>query len=224
VNLNPFGAVIAVAGLRPILPTERRDAPLQPDPNVLYFPETGHTLGYGFKSFWQQQGALPVFGYPLTDEFAEPDPAGGPPRPVQYFERFKLEYDAAERDPARQVKIARLGADWLAGREPPRLPPIEDGPERRYFPETGHTLAAGFKRYWDTHDGLRLLGFPISEEMDEGGRTVQYFERGRLELDPTNDDPGARIGPGQLGRDVLTARGWLPSGRPERSRPGSRPR
>jgi beta propeller repeat protein len=224
VNLSPFGAVIAVAGLRPILPTERRDAPLQADPNVLYFPETGHTLGYGFKSFWQQHGALPVFGYPLTDEFGEPDPAGGPPRPVQYFERFKLEYDAGEPDPARQVKIARLGADWLAGREPPRLPPIEDGPNRRYFPETGHTLAAGFKRYWDTHDGLRLLGFPISEEMDEGGRTVQYFERGRLELDPTNDDPRTRIGPGQLGRDALIGRGWLPSGRPDRTPPGSRPR
>jgi beta propeller repeat protein len=225
VNQTPFGAVIAVAGLRPVLPTERRDPPLQPDPNVLYFPETGHTLGYGFKSFWQQHGGLPVFGYPLTEEFSEPDPASGRARTVQYFERFLLEYDPSEREPARQVKIARLGAEWLADRLPPRLPPVEDEADRRYFPETGHTLAAGFKHYWDSHDGLRLLGFPISEEMDEGGRTVQYFERGRLEYDPAASDPRAQVVPGQLGREVLIARGWLPSGRPpSRPPPGRGPR
>lgn len=225
INQTPFGAVIAVAGLRPILPTERRDPPLQADPNVIYFPETGHALGYGFKSFWQQHGGLPVFGYPLTDEFSETDPTTGRARTVQYFERFLLEYDPSERDPARQVKIARLGAEWLAGRLPPPLPPIEDEADRRYFPETGHTLAAGFKRYWDTHDGLRLLGFPISEEMDEGGRTVQYFERGRLEYDPAAEDPRQRIVAGQLGREVLIARGWLPSASPpSRPAPGRSPR
>ncbi|MCC6626077.1 MAG: hypothetical protein IT340_01620 [Chloroflexi bacterium] len=223
VNQNPFGALIAVATLATILPTERRDPPLQADPNVIYFPETGHTIGYGFKTFWQQQGGLLVFGYPLTAEFVEPAPESGQPRTVQYFERFKLEYHANEPDPARQVKIARLGAEWLAGREPPRLPPVDSGGDRRYFRETGHTLAAGFGDFWDEHDGLRLLGFPITEEMSEGGRTVQYFERGRLEFHPEAPD-NQRVAIGLLGRDVLIARGWLPGAPPVRTEPGRRPR
>ena len=217
-NVTAFGTVVATAALQPTLPTERRDPLLKPDPNVIYFAETGHTLGFGFKSFWQQHGGLPVFGYPLTEELREPDPATGQLRAVQYFERFKLEHNPSEPDPARQVQVARLGVEWLAGRQPPPLPPIADQANRRYFPETGHTLAAGFKEYWDTHDGIRLLGFPIGEEMQEHGRTVQYFERGRLELDPTIEDPRVRIAPGQLGRDVLVARRWLPGAPPERPR------
>ena len=33
------------------------------------FPETGHTIAntHGFLSFWQRQGGLPVFGFPLTE-------------------------------------------------------------------------------------------------------------------------------------------------------------
>jgi beta propeller repeat protein len=223
-NLTAFGGVVAVSGLRPILPSDRRDPPLQADPNVLFFPETGHTLGFGFKTFWQQHGGLPLFGYPLTEEFTEIDPISGAARTVQYFERFLLEYDANEPDAAKRVKIARLGAIWLSGDPPPRLPPVEDTAGRRYFPETGHTLAAGFKEYWDDHDGLMLLGFPISEEMTENGRTVQYFERGRLELDPTNPDPDSRIGPGLLGRDALVARGWLAGASGTGTRPGQGPR
>ena len=36
-----------------------------------FFPETGHSLSFGFKAFWEHNGGLAVFGYPLTDEFQE---------------------------------------------------------------------------------------------------------------------------------------------------------
>lgn len=211
-NVNPFGTQIAIGSLIATLPSERREAPLRADPNVIYFPETGHAVAYGFKTFWQQHGGLATFGYPLTEEFSMTDPATGRRRTVQYFERFRLEHDPEESDPAKQVTVSRLGAEWLAGRGIQPLPPIADSDYRRYFPETGHTLSHGFKEYWDTHNGLTLLGFPISEEMEENGRIVQYFERGRLEADRSIVDPDQRIGPGQLGRDMLVARGWLPGG------------
>jgi beta propeller repeat protein len=211
-NLGPFGTAATVSTLRPVLPSDRRDPPLKPDPSILYFPETGHTLGFGFKGFWQQHGGLAVFGYPLTEEFKEEERGTGRTRTVQYFERFLLEYDEREPEPDRQVKIARLGAEWLAGREGARQPPIEDTAERRYFPETGQVLRDAFKASWDEHDGLRLLGFPLTGEIEEAGRTVQYFERGRLEREPAPEGGRARVGPGLLGRDVLQARGWLPGG------------
>ena len=62
--------------------------------------------------------------------------------------------------------------------------------DRLYFLESGHTLGGEFRRFWETRGGVRLLGYPISEEyqdvnpIDGQTRTVQYFERAVLELHP----------------------------------------
>ncbi|MBN9392045.1 MAG: S8 family serine peptidase [Chloroflexi bacterium] len=53
-------------------------------------------------------------------------------------------------------------------------------PEVRYFPNK-HTLAGAFKDYWVAKGGLPIFGMPISEEFQENGLTVQYFERAILE-------------------------------------------
>jgi lipoprotein-anchoring transpeptidase ErfK/SrfK len=59
-----------------------------------------------------------------------------------------------------------------------------------YFPATGHFLTddQGFLSFWSTHDGERLLGFPIAEAGAIEGGAAQYFERGRLEqqIDPAS--------------------------------------
>src|SRR6185436_15713850 len=57
-----------------------------------FFPTTGHTLRGSFRSFWQANGGLPRFGYPLTEEIVEPDAVNGRPRVVQYFERARFEF------------------------------------------------------------------------------------------------------------------------------------
>ena len=53
-----------------------------------------------------------------------------------------------------------------------------------YFPATGHNLTGGFLRAWWERGQVALFGYPISEELTEDGRTVQYFERARLEYHP----------------------------------------
>jgi hypothetical protein len=101
---------------------------------------------------------------------------------------------------------------------PPAAPPRPPAPTDRvppgdpayfdYFEETGHNLGGGFREFWYANDGLFLYGFPITEEFHEFNaadnitRTVQYFERGRLELhlDPKNG--AARIQVGLLGREL----------------------
>ena len=72
----------------------RRIRPADPSaaevPGAAYYPQTGHNLGGRFREFWAQNGGLPVFGYPISEEFMETLEDGKPYR-VQYFERARLE-------------------------------------------------------------------------------------------------------------------------------------
>jgi hypothetical protein len=48
----------------------------------------------------------------------------------------------------------------------------------------GKHLGGGFRRFWEARGGVEVFGYPITEEMEEGGITVQYFERARFEWRP----------------------------------------
>lgn len=83
------------------------------------------------------------------------------------------------------------------------IPP--DPNAARYFPETGHSLGGGFKDYWETHGGLDIFGYPLTDEIQEDGRTVQYFERSVFEFWPENQDP-YRVLLRRLGAEALAAK------------------
>ena len=59
-----------------------------------------------------------------------------------------------------------------------------------YFAVTGHSLCAGFLRYWETYGGLDAYGYPMTDEFQQQNPdtgktyTVQYFERERFEWHP----------------------------------------
>lgn len=87
--------------------------PFQPvngsnDANCTFFPETGHRLCYGFRDFWTSHGALEILGYPISEEYADPDTG----LTVQYFERQRLEWHP-ENDPEWQVEGGLLGNQLL---------------------------------------------------------------------------------------------------------------
>jgi mono/diheme cytochrome c family protein len=68
-----------------------------------------------------------------------------------------------------------------------------DTPERRYFSQTGHSLAGAFKIFWERNGAARLFGSPLTEEYtaigDDGQPvTVQLFERARFEYRPRAPD------------------------------------
>lgn len=79
------------------------------------------------------------------------------------------------------------------------------------FPETGKYLGGGFYAYWRDRGGLAVFGLPISEEMQENGRTVQYFERAVFEYHPEND-PQYRVLLRRLGADAAKAAGLTGAG------------
>src|SRR5690349_8537609 len=55
------------------------------------------------------------------------------------------------------------------------------GGEKCFF-ETGRCLHGIFLGYWQSHGGLAAFGFPVTDELTEDGRTVQYTERARFEF------------------------------------------
>jgi photosystem II stability/assembly factor-like uncharacterized protein len=81
-------------------------------PGVDYFAPTGHTLRGAFRAYWTAHGGLPLYGYPLSEEFAEPG-EDGRRRTVQYFERAIFEHHP-ENAPPYDILLRRLGATAFA--------------------------------------------------------------------------------------------------------------
>jgi hypothetical protein len=148
-----------------------------------YFTETGHLVSGDFYNLYRStQRSADLFGLPLTEAFAQKLPGGGVYM-VQYFERARMELHP-ELPASQKVQFGALGVATLDGRSFDRVAPVRNTPERTYFGETGHTLQGGFYEFWRTNGGLRLFGLPLSEEIQEDGNTVQYFERARFEYHP----------------------------------------
>lgn len=190
--------------------------------DLAYFPQTGHTLRGGFKRYWEQHGGLPIFGYPISEEFIERGDDGNDYL-VQYFERHRFEWHP-ESAPPYNVQLSRLGDSILQqqGRNWFTFAKTGQVPNCLYFAETEQSVCEPFLSYWRSNglefdgtpgtsfpESLALFGQPLSgpqvEEVAPGvSVTVQWFERARFE------DHGANGGVllGLLASDLARARGW----------------
>lgn len=74
-------------------------------------------------------------------------------------------------------------------------------------------LASAFVGYYDSHDGWRVMGRPISAPLAVDGRLAQYFEKGRLE-DHSQEvtDPNWQFMYGLLADQLQQASAALPVG------------
>ncbi len=69
---------------------------------------------------------------------------------------------------------------------PAGVRPVAAG-DRLCFPETGACADNAFLAFWQTHGGVDILGFPISQPVaDDHGRIVQFYERAIMEWHPDN--------------------------------------
>ncbi len=171
-----------------------------------------------FAEYWQKNGGLAVFGYPLTEARDEVNADTGETYRTQYFERQRFELHTENKAPY-DVLMGRLGDDQLRqqGIDWQSLPK-GDPTAPQYAPETGHAIGKEFVDYYRSHgldlgakgvsaaESLALFGFPISEprmETNSSGDRVltQYFERARLEVHP--DKPQEhRVLQGRVGDEV----------------------
>ncbi|HMO59496.1 MAG TPA: hypothetical protein PKC19_19245 [Roseiflexaceae bacterium] len=75
------------------------------------FPETGFCISGRIREFWEQNGGLPVFGFPIGPQQVQT--IEGKSLEVQQFERNRLELHPENARPF-DVLLGRLGADRLA--------------------------------------------------------------------------------------------------------------
>jgi hypothetical protein len=230
-STDDYRTEIRAAYLDRALPSAAQPNPGTTDPNWTYFPETSHYLAWGFRDFWEASGGLPVFGYPLTEEYIETNADTGADYSVQFTERQRFEWHPENAGTPYQVLLGRLGAEQatdldLLDDEPFRYRGDDEGPDAGclYFRETGHYACDAFVFYWREHglemgdpgityrESLALFGYPLSEPFtttNNDGATVwtQYFERAVFELHLENFYP-YRVLLRRLGAEVIDQRGW----------------
>jgi hypothetical protein len=179
------------------------------------FLETGFSLNGMLLGFWNNNGGLSIFGFPIDSERENNGLV------FQWFERNRLELHPENAAPYN-ILLGRLGSEALAnqGIDWTTLPKVSYAPAGcLYFPETEHSLCGNFLTYWQnnglTFEGtsgntfaqsLALFGLPLSQPRMEtnssGDRVItQWFERARFEYHP--DKPSEyRVLLGRLGAEL----------------------
>ncbi len=187
----------------------------------LYFDEVGNLID-------------PATGMAVSyDENGQPIVASAAPEAA--------EHPADAAAVPEEVVPELVTTPWLA--PPPSGPPPGFAnwapPRTVYIPETGQAIDGVFLDSWRAWGGAESWGLPLTPELNEDGRIVQYYDFGRFEYHP--DDPnGAVVQFGDLGRQTqpfmvrrvsgsgsdaaneaaLAARAWAPIGQ-EAARPDS---
>jgi hypothetical protein len=167
--------------------------------------------------YWRSHGGEAVFGLPL--EPAQTTPEGL----SQTFSRARLVLRQEFADTPLLVQPAPLGSARLAAEgdlsytmataatEQDHAQPFLPQPAPPYAPsvffeQTGYGLIESFLRYWRSHGGAAVFGYPLSGEFemrtaDGQVRIVQYFERALFAYYP--EDGSVRLEP--LGQQRLMA-------------------
>ncbi len=203
-SLKPAALLLQAINVPPLPSATVTDQPLTtlnphlPDGDgaPLLIRESGHYVKGMFRKAWEQLGGRGSFGLPLTEAFVRKSDKVV----MQYFENAVLEFHPRDNSALRGLSAADqamlviqptdLGVSLAAGRSlPPPQPP-----------------QGKFLDFYNSVNGHWRLGGPISAELTEtinGAPTrVQYFEKGRLELNSATQT--VRLG--QLGQQALDAR------------------
>lgn len=142
----------------------------QGQPGRLLIPQTGHTLGAPFLAYWKVNGAIRVFGYPISEVVNENG------LQVQYFERARMEYHPEKEALGYGVELGLLGHQLLVSKSAPdnsrAVSPTSRGSITTDQPPAGTSnspaLSAGENRLWTLINNAR-----------------QQAGAGQVALDPT---------------------------------------
>ncbi|MGN6809934.1 MAG: DUF4232 domain-containing protein [Thermomicrobiales bacterium] len=88
------------------------DPAVSPIPGQTYFQATGHHVAPDFFQYWQANGGLAQFGYPISEEIQE-QLEDGQTYTVQYFERARFERHP-ENQPPWNIELGQFGRRALA--------------------------------------------------------------------------------------------------------------
>lgn len=151
-----------------------------------FFKETGHWVKGEFLAYFHSHGGLAIFGYPITEEFVDQGLS------VQYFQKARMEWHPENPVPYK-VQLGLLGEE-LKYRQPSVSEPTPRSRRKFYFPETGHTLSYAFLDFFNENGGIDIFGYPITEMHFEDGQIVQYFQRLKLQWQPSDATNAVVVG------------------------------
>jgi len=109
-NQPPYDVLLGQFGRR----LHPADPPVAAQPGMTYFDVTGHNVIPQFMAYWNTNGGLPQFGYPLSELITE-TLEDGKSYQVQYFERARFELHP-ENPPPYDVLLGQFGRRILGGR------------------------------------------------------------------------------------------------------------
>lgn len=197
-KLQPWAPLVAVIVLFVALVSTVSAAPPAQTASRT-FPQTGQTVAGEFLTFFDKNGGVAIFGYPITGEIVESG------KTVQYFQRARLEWHPTNAS-AYRVQLGLVGQE-LHGEATPRVQPLAatSSLRVRYFNETGHNITNVFLDFWSRSGGLDVFGYPLGEAFSRDGVTYQWFQRARFEY------RNNRVELGLVGTEVRTGTTGAPS-------------
>ena len=173
------------------------DPPVAAQPGLNFFPQTGHNMSPDFFAYWNANGGLPQFGFPLSEEFVE-TLEDGKQYVVQYTERARFERHPENPQPYT-ILLGQFGRRILAGGgaspspspSPSGSPAPQggaqiaitprQGPNETLFILTGTGFAPNTTYFLRiaSQDGQRQIPFDDpSTESDEDGIVLAGFDFG----------------------------------------------
>jgi hypothetical protein len=190
-----------------------------------YVPENSKQgLRGALRDSWKANGGVDVFGIPIEAASCKADSRGRVLH-AQHTQRARLEYHPELAGTPYQVSFGLIGRALAAknGVDPDAwshsgAPHGKDCAFIGPSPDVGHYVCGRILQHWQSHGvadpsldatsrSIRLFGYPISPPVTYDGRTVQWFERARLELHPNNPKPFDVLG-GLLGCEASGIVGW----------------
>lgn len=197
-------AWIIVTSLTPLAGSPASAAPTGwTAPRTVYIPETGQSIDGVFLDFWRGNNGIANYGYPITPEIEQNGHI------VQYYSYARFEYWPEDPNGVI-VQLGKIGEElrpklvqrttfpgvgtgaskstvnqemvdfaqaWVPLDKTAEAPNSETW---RYVPETKHSVAHGFKTFWENSGEAAYLGYPLTEEYALKDTTYQIFERGQL--------------------------------------------
>jgi hypothetical protein len=215
----PNRAVIAILAIL-LLVSSVSARPLSGNPlqssDGVFFPDTGYWVRGEFLAFYKAApDAQRLFGRPISDSM--PDPMR-PGMQVQYFERARLDFDAA-KPAGKRISLGNLGQNLRDESNPGEALNFSTNTNMCRAFSNGRLVCYAFLQFYDRYNGAVYFGQPLSNTEYLDGRLVQYFERARMEW--RADRPvGERVVLTELGRidfDIRIGRNNITSGRLELS-------
>jgi hypothetical protein len=160
VLLGQFGRMLYLTD-----PAQPRAQAAPPIPGARYFDATGHNVRGKFLAYWEGNGGLAQFGFPVSEELRE-RLENGREYTVQYFERARFELHPENAGTPYEVLLGQFGRRVLGAINPPQILPY---------------LVSGRRgQIYRAELGVRVrLMLPTGAEREQVG-VFQQFERGTM--------------------------------------------